>query len=334
VNIATPETPAPAGEMRAGPGAKMYGADLLRGIAILMVFVYHWHSNTMVPWKGWFRDFSPPAFHWAKWFYPVTLGWAGVALFFVLSGFCIHLSFLRSPEFTRSRFFWRRFWRIYPAYLVALLVFCAIKKHPGFAFYFSRPDAWQLISHLLFLHDFSESTFFGINGAFWSIATEMQLYLLFPLLLLIREHWGLQGCLVVTFLVGLLGRAMAVYGWGLPDHCITAPLTCPLITWFDWTLGAYVAERFHAGRPAFIRGRIWILVATPGLFACTLYKPLFIFAFTLAAILSAVVLDASVRRVWPRSPWTRGLAFIGLISYSLYLWHQPLIYPVGLLVEK
>ena len=58
-------------------------ADILRGVAITMVIVFH-SFGWMVPWKGWFRDFAVAPRHMGFIGYPITLGWAGVALFFVL----------------------------------------------------------------------------------------------------------------------------------------------------------------------------------------------------------------------------------------------------------
>jgi peptidoglycan/LPS O-acetylase OafA/YrhL len=70
--------------------------DYARGVAILLVLLCHSVSSSFgyefVPWDGWIRDFSavPVSSLLA---YPLSLGGVGVAVFFVISGFCIHLSF-------------------------------------------------------------------------------------------------------------------------------------------------------------------------------------------------------------------------------------------------
>jgi peptidoglycan/LPS O-acetylase OafA/YrhL len=107
-----------------------------------------------------------------------------VPLFFVISGFCIHYSFLRSGEFNGRQFFWRRFWRIYPAYIVAVLIFSITKP----AAIWPPMSSLQVVSHVLFFHNVTFETFFGINSSFWSIAVEVQLYLLFPVLLLMAAQ--------------------------------------------------------------------------------------------------------------------------------------------------
>src|SRR3974377_361898 len=93
--------------------------DHVRGLAILSVFLFHslnesFHRSSL-PWNGWFRDFSVPKSFLLL--LPASFGWAGVAIFFVVSGFCIHYSFHLQGREWRS-FFIRRFFRIYPPYLM------------------------------------------------------------------------------------------------------------------------------------------------------------------------------------------------------------------------
>ena len=273
-------------------------ADILRGIAIAMVVVYHAFTPVyghFLPWRGWFRDFSAPPSEVFMAAYPVSFGWAGVALFFVLSGFCIHLSFLRSSAFSLRRFFWHRFWRIVPAYFAALVALTLLTHEP-----LNTPlGLKQFCAHALFIQNFRANSFFGINPSFWSIATEVQLYLLFPVLLFIRHHYGMKGCLLTTFSIGMLWRIGAVAAWGLPDHVITPALTSPFATWFDWTLGA-----------------------------------LTVLSFMLAAAVSAVVLDWLVRADIRRNVVTAVAGFVGTVSYSIYLWHQPLLFRLSTRIER
>ncbi len=301
-----------------------FGADILRGVAILLVVLYHSFGRLYgfyLPWNGYWRDFHHPPSQAFMFCYPISFGWAGVALFFALSGFCIHTSFLRSPRFTSAQFFWHRFWRIYPAYLVALASLACLEGLD-----LTAPGAVkQLLAHALLVHNLHGASLFGFNPSFWSIATEVQLYLLYPLLLLMRRRWGMGGCLAVTFAVGLAARALAVALWGLPGHVINTAFSWPFMSWFDWTLGAYVAERAAQQQRAFRNHALWLAALAPGFVVSTLFKPLMIFSFCLAAAASAVVLDSMVRLRWRNNPVLTSLAFVGLVSYSLYLWHQPLL---------
>ena len=240
----------------------------------------------------------------------------------MISGFCIHFSFLKSTKFTWRRFFWQRFWRIYPAYFVALTLFACLTKTNFLTYVGIR----QFGLHALLLHNISHESLIGINPSFWSLATEAQLYLLFPVLIILRQKWGIEGCLIISFAVGLAWRGFAIAKWGLPDSPNTVFSASPFMTWFDWTLGAFVAERVMQQRRAFSRHIIWILVLIPILVTSTLSRATMIFAFTLAAVVSAVVLDLMLNIKWRRSLFLDGAVFIGTISYSLYLWHQPLLW--------
>lgn len=289
-----------------------------------MVIGYHACGQTFgysLPWIGWGRNFESVSDPLLVWLYPVSFGWAGVSLFFVLSGFCIHYSYLRSPQFDTASFFWRRFWRIYPAYFVALLAFAAL----SYVAAPSTPLAKEFLWHALFFHNLTDATFYGINASFWSIATEMQLYLLFPVLLFFQRRFGIERCLLITFIVGCIWRIVAIGFWGLPEGVINAAFTAPLMTWFDWTLGAFVAERFIRGDCAFRRRSLWLLILVPLFVGSTLFKPATVFSFSLAAGIAAVVLDAALWVRWGRTPWVAAFTFIGTISYSLYLWHQPIM---------
>jgi peptidoglycan/LPS O-acetylase OafA/YrhL len=289
-----------------------------------MVVVYHIFIGvygSFLPWHYWWRDFAhPPSAHFL-YLYPLSFGWAGVALFFVLSGFCIHISYLKSTAFTWQRFFWQRFWRIYPAYLVALVFFILRLRIDTHTWVGTK----QFGLHALLVHNLSDPYFFGINPSFWSLATEAQLYLLFPALIILRRKWGIEGCLVASFGVGLAWRAFAIAKWGLPELAITPAFSSPFMTWFDWVLGAFVAERITQQRQAFSKHSKWLLVLIPLFVMSTLYKPLTAFSFSLAAAISAVVLDFMLRIKWRKSLFLDVFVFIGTISYSLYLWHQPLL---------
>jgi peptidoglycan/LPS O-acetylase OafA/YrhL len=309
------------------------GADVLRGIAIIMVVAYHAMGPSWgwyVPWSGWLRDFSAAPSRALLWCYPITFGWAGVSLFFVISGFCIHYSYLRAGRFEAKQFFWRRVWRIYPAYIVALLAFQLL---PQINLH-TRAARFDLGLHALMVHNASQTTFFGVSGSFWSIAVEVQLYLLFPLLLVLREKVGIEKAMVALFAVGCAWRSATLFLAPLPDHLITAAWTCPLNTWFDWSLGALVAERFASGRRTFSRAPVLLAVLIPALVASSVIKPLTIFSFMLASAVSAVRLDAALRDSWSGRRWAQGLSFIGAISYSIYLWHQPLLEPLLAFVTK
>jgi peptidoglycan/LPS O-acetylase OafA/YrhL len=98
----------------------------------------------------------------------------GVDLFFVLSGF-VFAPYLFGRSLEVAPFAIRRFFRIYPAYFVALMVYAALRILAGqdLAYW------WQ---HLLFLHLQSREMAFYYNPAFWSLPPEVEFYLALPVL--------------------------------------------------------------------------------------------------------------------------------------------------------
>jgi len=234
--------------------------DQLRGLAILSVLMVHIASvvcgHSTLPWHTWHADFSN-ASGTTLWFFPFMYGWAGVAIFFVVSGFCIHLSFAQNPNW--RAFFMRRFFRIYPPYLFAVCLFALFIPwtRVGHTFFHK---IFQIGTHLALVNNFDDATFGGINPNFWSIAVEAQLYLLYPLLLFIISKVGWKKGLI-SLAVLEFGIRQIVYwfptlngtvplGWwqGLPvSHCWF--LGFPLMYWFSWSIGAMVADAHLKGQP-------------------------------------------------------------------------------------
>jgi peptidoglycan/LPS O-acetylase OafA/YrhL len=341
--------------------------DYVRAIAIISVLLFHSLGSTFafedLPWHGWVRGFSVPTSF--LYFLPFSFGQVGVAIFFVVSGFCIHLSFQQQGKEWRG--FWiRRFWRIYPAYIAATAVavlFLTTDSRTDF----DRWPIWeQLAAHLFLIQNVSQTTFMGLNGSFWSLAIEAQLYLLYPLLLVIVGRLGWRQTLVLLgcceFLIrsadGVVqttGAANTVFG-----HMSWLLSASPLGYWFSWTVGARLADSFLKNEPLpFAR-----IPLVPMLFLTFLsyfIRPLFPFLFVLAAMVTAIAVsrrlgpnragvagaelpigpDRSLTRL--RSEATVGwqvaapltvFRTIGLWSYSIYLLHQPLMNAISLFISS
>ncbi len=304
--------------------------DVLRAIAIVSVFLLHWfgqaYGTDHLHWHGLLLDpRSAPGTSFLA-FYPLSFGWMGVPLFFVISGFCIHASALKQNELRVGRFFWRRFWRIYPPY-VAALVFAIVQSRTDIATADGRAQVW---SHLLLIHNFRSDWIFALNGVFWSLAVEAQLYLLYPLVWKLRARWGIAGALKFTLLLSVIGRifcAVFLTDW---NQELSGPMwTSPLFLWFDWTLGAFLAERYLAGAVAFPTGASirWVTLAVVVL--STFTKPTAIFTFSLASLFFALAAESYLRRKDGVTAVERWLVPLGLCSYSFYLIHYPLVAIIG-----
>src|SRR6266704_2118684 len=136
--------------------------DHFRGIAAVAVFLFHSLGTAcgrnQLPWANWIADFDVSRTFLVL--LPFSLGWSGVAIFFVVSGFCIHLNFRRKPDW--RDFTLRRFFRIYPPYLFAVLFFSLLI--PWSRVGFDLLGVSQLWTHLALVHNFDNHSFIGLAG--------------------------------------------------------------------------------------------------------------------------------------------------------------------------
>ena len=312
--------------------------DAIRGLAILMVFVYHaLYAAFLVATLRW-GDWMP------KWsenmdilcLYPFTLGRYGVAVFFAVSGFCIHLSYEKSPGW--KPFWIRRIFRIYPPYLVAMLVLGFLELLRGNRGLNSE-NGIQIFSHLLLVHNLSDFTLYGINGSFWTIALEMQLYLLYPLLRSLVKHCGWSETLIILGVVEIgirlaEGILFTLYNQHLPVWIFRSPLTY----WFSWSLGAYVANVLIRGlSPSFSNRVLYGGMAVVVL--ADLFKPAYELGFPAVAMMTSLVCIRWAQRSQktagskrPDARWIRHIHQTGVFSYSIYLLHQPILQRMPTLV--
>lgn len=175
-----------------------------------------------------------------------SFGYIGVFLFFVISGFCIHLQWARAkaagvaPD-TRFGAFWkRRIRRLYPPYIITLLLFLLLTAWTV-GLNVTHFVVYDLGMHLLMLHNLDPHTCYSINGVFWTLAIEEQLYLAYFLLLFIRVRWGWGVTIAVCLLarLGWMGLSHVVWlktGFGIPVPEAAAT------HWFTWALGALGVE--------------------------------------------------------------------------------------------
>ena len=275
------------------------------------------------------------------WFEPIVLAikWisaTGVPLFFVISGFCIHLGQARHEGVESFRFgaFWkRRLWRLYPTYFVALclsigLLLTMLVTRTGAEPLARYPEpravaiATDGVVHALMLHGLHPFFDQGAgNPPFWTLAREEYLYLMYPLILLMRRRlsWvavaSLMAALTVT--IELLAPRLT----SAPDWAALITSSAPAL-WIQWHLGSVAADAYRGAihLPVFCRQArwvpIWLLVAY-----------LVPFATIWLAMAFFTTVNACVRREaegrWPTSGPVNRIARMGLWSYSLYLIHHP-----------
>lgn len=309
--------------------------DYFRGVAILGVVACH----AIGPRLSYFATHVHQAFlHFvlllAGRFF--DLGGLGVAIFFVVSGFCIHLSHLRSRESGFFTFYIRRVFRIYPAYLVSLFLFLAILPPVNFRENGTAPVSSQidLALHLLLAQNLLPQTLSSINPAYWSLAIEFQLYLLFPALLYISNRIGWREALIVMAAGEIASRLASITGrFWMED--LYQPWRwmsiSPLGFWFSWSIGAIIAEAWVKKQPLPFRAGPLPLWLWPFIIACSASIPyLADFCFPITALATGRFLvfflshDPEATDIGAPNIGLRILSFFGAISYSLYLLHQPL----------
>jgi peptidoglycan/LPS O-acetylase OafA/YrhL len=299
--------------------------DVLRGVAILLVFSCH--CLVVIFGEYDIYDFSPSGL-WIDFsrfapgrvllnMTPWAMGAHGVTLFLVISGFLIHWGFLKSgAAFRLSEFFNKRFWRIYPPYLVAVAVF-GLSLGTGGVF--------SVLTHLTLTHNLFSRSIYTINPSFWSLGLEMQFYLLYPVLLLLRRWLGIDGATLAV--AGGTGLVLVL----LLSFHVRSPVLwlSPPALWLVWVIGAWFGERFFLGQRVFTRSPGYLV----GFYVLLTLSKLTLVYWVLGRVLFGLffvcLMDWYLHRKAPTSGAGKVLtsltARVGLYSYSIYLFHQPFL---------
>jgi peptidoglycan/LPS O-acetylase OafA/YrhL len=217
----------------------------MRGVAALAVVVNHaaqaWHV------ADYGASISATTFAW--------LGSWGVTLFFVLSGFCIHLPQARAFSLNRhhtvdwARFAKRRAWRLLPTHYAALLLAAAFGSFLQTEL-ISAATVASFFAHIFMVHVWSAPLFFSINAVFWSIAVEVHFYICYPVYLFLRGRFGTVGTTGILAFTGLLTYALAsvlIEGQGGTRFVLQHIF---LVSWWQWALGAGLADMYVRGKAA------------------------------------------------------------------------------------
>ena len=320
--------------------------DDCRGLGVMCVFMAHCASSFPPnlarafeqPWQFLWSAFSgkidPQTLVAFFVFYPVHMFWIALPIFFVVSGFCIHLTYFQPKRPSLKGYYIRRFFRIYPAYLIPLLFFAFI--FPWTRLPFNKLTYWgQLGTHLFMCHNVSELSVCAINSSYWTLAVEVQCYALFPLLLLFVRRWSYVRVLVVLAMVEFFLRAFANIVYDIPGSFAPAFLRAsPFFYCFSWAIGAALAESYLTGKRlpfARVHPLVWLvigLLVTP--------YPTTAYAFPFFALATVSYLSRRFERQVTGerlSPLRRYIRITGTYSYSIYLIHTPILMAVYQLLE-
>lgn len=285
--------------------------DGLRAIAVLSVIFFHANLAT-------------------------SGGFVGVDIFFVISGYLISgiiLKHIEKGTFSFRDFATRRICRLFPA-LQTVIATCLIT-----GYFFQLPTSFnELANSTCYQQVFLANVFFWKNTGYfngdaelkpllhtWSLAIEEQFYLLFPAFLLLTRHFGRKHLGITLFVIATISLALSEYGchhhrsaayFFLPTRCWE--LMIGSLIWFlpENKVNHHRVKRFIVG-----------------LSLCTLLVVIFLYQKTtpfpgINALLPCLATAAIIYfgnhtqhtfRVLRSTP----LVVIGMMSYSLYLWHWP-----------
>lgn len=264
-------------------------------------------------------------------------GYVGVDIFFVISGFLITGIIAREVDegrFSIAGFYERRVRRILPA-LFAVTLFVL-----GAAAWLYFPSDFRLVGRsviatLLFVSNvnfWAESDYFGASSQTkpmlhtWSLAVEEQFYIVFPLLLLAIARYGPRRRTAVLWLVFAGSLAFSIWQTcAHPTGAFYLPMAraWELATGALLAVGAVPAVRGRGPREALaLAGVLAIAIAVFGFTERTRFPGA---AALLPVLGSAALIHAAPGTLVGRALSTRLMVAIGLVSYSLYLWHWPII---------
>jgi exopolysaccharide production protein ExoZ len=301
---------------------KIANIERLRGVAALAVVVCHIAGH----FYG-FTRFSPGPEKLFGW-----LGECGVALFFVISGFCIRLPEARAlhthgkVQLDVREFLARRFLRIAPPYWLALAASIAVGALIRTEQIDGAHSPWDIASHILVLHTLGPSTFLGTNGVFWTIGLEVHFYLAYLLFANRPARVWTAAALLALGLV-VFGAASKLLAAGNPWRIVGQEFF--LTSFWQWYLGALIADWWVKRPRAAPAALLWTARTAAALFTLSLglidprimglHVTGWILPFGAAAIVILCVMQPA--RTTAESPVLEPLNALGRASYSLYLFH-------------
>jgi peptidoglycan/LPS O-acetylase OafA/YrhL len=333
-------TPAPPAEIRLG------ALDGMRGLAALTIVIYHQFCAA--------NDPTVRLLH-VNILRPLHNGWAAVNLFLVLSGFCLFWPYARNKQkpFQFGEYMKRRTLRIVPAYYASLIVVPLL--YFFWKILFPHQDVSQplprgiadVLLHLSLLHSLLPATINSWHGATWSLGLEWTWYLLFPVAVWLFRRFGPVRAIAILAGITLTYR-LALYlmigpGDLQPDKAqlnvfyLRSLLPARL---FEFGLGMLVAQIIS--RPVVHRyGKLAFAVSMFLLVAAQIATPVdnflpvkdglygLCFAF---AIYASVAHGSNPMKALCES---KPMASIGSYSYSLFLFHLPVVSVIAyMMIER
>jgi peptidoglycan/LPS O-acetylase OafA/YrhL len=293
--------------------SRLLSIDVLRLFACILVLGRH---------ADWPQFAGPTAPFFEAWY---TGGWAGVDLFFVLSGFLIggllFAELKRSGAIRVKRFLVRRGWKIYPAFYVMIgftLFFTTVNRIAPFSWY-------DTLSEIFFLQNYGGH----LSLQTWSLAVEEHFYLLLPFLLLALRGrlqylpWVVACvavlCLAVRVTIGQPGAF--IYTHARIDSLLFGVLLAYLQHFHTTAFMSFV-QRFRAALAL-----IGVAFVAPAfVYDCETTPWMSTIGLTMLYVGYGLIVAAAIAREWKPTGPIVYLARLGSHSYSIYLWHGVVLF--------
>jgi peptidoglycan/LPS O-acetylase OafA/YrhL len=299
---------------------KIHILESVRGFAAIYVLLHH------------LLDYKISTSKWIEFFF--RFGQEAVMLFFLLSGFVIYYSFAKNPNQGFKEYFIRRSVRIFPIYILSLIITYAVScLNSQYFVNIGYIMSWGNLFMLQDMGGVKPGVWFGTpgNSALWSLAYEWWFYMLFfPIMKYIR----IQRRLLSVAVLSLIGFASYII---FPNQ-ISLYLTYFII----WWTGAEVAKAYSTGEkpsiptmkvPVAVLGLFTALELAYVLFSWKVlheqlrlgFHPFLELRHFVSAFLVVIIALCMSRKVWQAvDKILLPFSFFAPISYAIYVFHVPL----------
>ncbi len=287
--------------------------QFLRGISVLLVFFYHLKLEYF------------------------NLGFLGVDIFFVISGFVItsiiHNEFEKTKKINFLNFYKKRFKRIYPVliFIISMIMILVVFFQPldlflnnlkvyffslfgvsNFYYYFSKKDYFDTVFDDPLAHT-------------WSLGVEEQFYIIFPLFLfyLLKYNTLIKNIYFLIFLIFI--------GYGFTNYFqedIKLTFYHPLLRFWEFLFGTltfFLSKKFKF-RDNYLSIFVFFLLIFLIIFFKNISLPNIIMITCVLSSIFILIYKKNENKLYNLIVENKFLVFLGNISYSFYLWHLPIIY--------
>lgn len=297
--------------------------DGLRGLAILMVFLYHAYArwNELLGYDLFVGNGGV-----VKHFH------LGVNLFFLISGFVILFSLQRASSFVL--FIYRRWLRLFPAMLICTVII--VLTAGIFDERVSGDRSWTAILPGLFfldpyvLNQITGIEFSNLDGPFWSIYVEMKFYVFAAIFYFMLGNRNMVHAVLACYLAWLLGGMLQnVTGSRLVQlgHSVLESLDFQYFGWF--AAGAAVFVGFKDHRP------IWYVYGgVVGLSVAVFELHSSVTTLALMIVIMTTFIASMVSESLQKLMASKWLLWFGFISYPLYLLHENILVSATITLSK